>query len=1145
MPDDTPNPVRQALIWLRVTARWVKHNLGNPEIAAILRQELDLKDSEEIEDYCKDVRRTFEGLSGVDLHPDVDDLAVVTLEIRDIIAALKKLAKPGQNGWDVAFRIGCVALADLLRLDAPGVHAAAKLAMLIEDNIEVPEKIDLEPVLKIFAGELPPDIGNRFFTVLSNNLYLLAVMIDAGLKHAEAPVKFDYFHGWDPAPETDTEIADIAAQRTLTMLISNPDAPADTVRAGLSLAGVPEKHGGPGLIASIGGDYQDNIPISDGIADVSIQIGVPNIFNVFLPFGGQPFQRGGALDGFAKVEVTAKGKNNKPAFVFGEPAGTRLQIGKANVGGELARDRGAVTFGLTDGKLIITPGAGDAFLRQIISDDIEIDFKFKAKLDSQKGLVIDGGTGLKATIPVEKTVLDVLTVHYITVGLEPSATPGRIVKLEVSGAFGVKLGPFQASVERLGFLFDAGLGEGDLGFLDAGIGFKPPNGLGLLMDAGIIKGGGYLAIDHARGEYAGALELKLDLPIAKFGIKAIGVLTTKLPDGGDGWALLLMVYGEFPPIQLSWGFTLNGVGGMIGLQHGVSTVALIAGLQSGALDDVMFPENPVADAPRIINRLRTVFPITRRALTIGLFVEAGWGTPNLVTIRAGVIVQLDNVLGPGSGRLAFGRLLLLGQLLIKLPPGVPDELTVLKILVDFVGYVETNPLRIGFVAQLRDSYAGVAPLKVDFGGTLVVQAVFGERPSFVLAAGGFHPQFTDLPPGLPSPINRLSAAFPIKIIKVRVEAYFAVTPASIQAGALVQIKAEIGRVSLEAHIGFDAIVYLVPVTRFDVKIYGSAKVKYRGHTLGGIGFEFRLEGPGRWRARGFGKFSVLFWDVEVPFDESWGQNSEAPAVLENAAARLRAQLADINNWSAQLPLGSEPLVNLATITGGTSLLAHPLGTLQFTQRLLPFDLDLQKLGTAGISGAKKFTIQDCYIGLPTQTNTGRQLLQQHFAVGEFRTLSDADRLTKPGFQAFNAGAKFGSDKYVASNVPNEKTSRAAPDQGMEYETLYLEPEPETINPFNRFSRNGERSVALPMAAAKRLARQGGAAKSQLRTSERLKPANPANITVSDARLAIASVDTMAVGAVRLTGAQVTSPALAETAIGDSPAIQLVEAFELA
>ena len=59
-----------------------------------------------------------------------------------------------------------------------------------------------------------------------------------------------------------------------------------------------------------------------------------------------------------------------------------------------------------------------------------------------------------------------------------------------------------------------------MGPLNISAGFKPPNGLGLSINAGAVIGGGYLFFDFEKEEYAGALELT----IAGFiSAKAIGL----------------------------------------------------------------------------------------------------------------------------------------------------------------------------------------------------------------------------------------------------------------------------------------------------------------------------------------------------------------------------------------------------------------------------------------------------------------------------------------------------------------------------------------------------------------------------------------------------------------------------------------------
>ena len=45
------------------------------------------------------------------------------------------------------------------------------------------------------------------------------------------------------------------------------------------------------------------------------------------------------------------------------------------------------------------------------------------------------------------------------------------------------------------------------------------------------------------------------------------------------------------------------------------------------------------------------------------------------------------------------------------------------------------------------------------------------------------------------------------------------------------------------------------------KVYGSVGVKFRGHELMGVSVRLTLWGPRRWRAKGRGQFTILFWDV--------------------------------------------------------------------------------------------------------------------------------------------------------------------------------------------------------------------------------------------------------------------------------------------
>ena len=256
------------------------------------------------------------------------------------------------------------------------------------------------------------------------------------------------------------------------------------------------------------------------------------------------------------------------------------------------------------------------------------------------------------------------------------------------------------------------------------------------------------------------------------------MLTTKLPDGKPGWSLLLFLYAQIPPIPLVFGFTLVGVGGMVGLQHGMNIDALAAGMKVGAFDDLLFPKDPVADAPRILNRLRTLFPITRRALTIGPMVDIAWGTPRIVFLRLAILLHLDNVIDGGDASVSFSSVVLLGQLRVEIGKDLGAS-TPVKLIVDILGFWDADEKRYGFLARLRDSKIG----GVDIIGSLAVYGEYGEKSRFILAAGGFNPHFTDVPDAVRSMDDRLGASFKISVIKVTLTGYFAITPGTIQFGS--------------------------------------------------------------------------------------------------------------------------------------------------------------------------------------------------------------------------------------------------------------------------------------------------------------------------------------------------------------------------
>ena len=635
------------------------------------------------------------------------------------------------------------------------------------------------------------------------------------------------------------------------------------------------------------------------------------------------------------------------------------------------------------------------------------------------------------------------------------------LELEASGAISAKLGPFAMAVDRMGtrarITFDQP--DGNLGPANLAFEFKPPSGIGLSLDAGIVKGGGYLYIDPERGEYAGMLELAFG-PVS---IKAIGILTTKLPGDAKGWALLLLVFGEFQPIQLGFGFTLNGVGGIIGLQHGVSIGALQDGLRTRVLDSVLFPRDPVANAPTLISQLRIVFPIVPRALTVGPALKIGWSTPALVTLRLGLVLQFDDVLGSGPGQPSLSRIVLVGQLKVQIPP--VDELgmdspALLQLHVDIVGAYDLREQALSIDAVLRDSHVALLPIT----GSLVVRARFGADPTFLLAVGGFHPRFTDLPPGIP-PQTRVGIQLEYGIAKIRIVGYFAITSNTVQTGAEASLVAAGSGFRVTAQIGFDALFVFEPVFRFEIDFRVGATIRYKSISLASVRLDGTLTGPGRWEIRGSATIELLFFDVGIDFKVGWGDAPTLAPPSVTVGALIAEALRRPDAWTAQLPDGGAALVSLRRVASGTDVLAHPLGEVAGIQKIVPLGIRIDRVGRSRPSDGNTFTITRLEIGGDDEPVV---LRDEHFARGEFLDLTEEQKLSRPSFERFPAGVVASTPTY---EVPATQIS--------------FEPVWETF--FLGQHRPPERHTVDPRLLVK-LSAFGAVARSQLRDADKLAPA---------------------------------------------------------
>ncbi|WP_127507593.1 DUF6603 domain-containing protein [Actinoplanes solisilvae] len=698
-----------------------------------------------------------------------------------------------------------------------------------------------------------------------------------------------------------------------------------------------------------------------------------------------------------KLSITVnRNERARPFTIVGGNGLIELTADDVSIGAEL--EVGASTTGVVEVQprvfsdlsgLTLTLGqeGADGFIASLLAG-LNLTGRFDLGLEwrGDDGLVVRAAGGLETAIGMHQSLGP---ISFETLYLILRLTDDGQLTLEVSTALSGTLGPFAAAVDRIGALLtlsfsdDDGDSQARYGMLDAALAFKPPNGVGLSLDLEILRGGGYLFIDADRGEYAGAVELVFAQFLA---LSAIGLITTRMPDGGDGFSLLVIVTAEFgTPLQLGFGFTLNAVGGLVGINRSARLEELAAGVRDGSIESVMFPADVVANAPRIISDLRRFFPPEEGTFLIGLMAKLGWGAPTLVTASLGVIIEIP----PGT-------VAVLGVLKVVLPD---EDAALLVLQVNFIGAYEPDRERIWFFASLYESRI----LFITLGGEMGLLIAWGADADFVVSIGGFHPSFHPPPLPFPAPRRVNVSILDEPLARVRVEGYFAVTSNTVQFGASAEVFFGLDDFKLEGHLGFDALFRFSPFY-FTISFSASLSVKVFGVGLFSVRIRGELEGTSPWYIEGEGSISLLFWDIDVPFSHRWGEDADTIVAAVAVLPLVREEALKPQNWTALPPSGTPIPVSLRQIDAAAGIVLHPSGSLRVAQRAVPLDLHLDTVGNQPVADVDRVTI--------TVTDPALVRLDdadESFATAQFQALTDAQKLASPAFENQAAGVVMGVD----------------------------------------------------------------------------------------------------------------------------------------
>ena len=977
-------------------------------------------------------------LNGLNDDPNPGEIFDVLDKVKDLYKALQAIsvAPEGVDAQEFLSEIGLrmfeLLLADYLIVGLPGLYSIllALNVITIESLNETPtrpafvlRRFHWDEVPKILTD--PASIPTRVygwgtndldFHRISANLLGLFLALDWPAYIGRVDDKL----GQGFAETPDDIFSSTEWQLKIPVLLDNVGG--KDVEVGVALLELPpqaQKKAGLILQPLIPAEIGSSFPINDHLQlEVKAGSNVASTFGVLLRPDGIslkfPFQDGTTLQSDFGFKLHYQ--NAESTLLLGANGKSRLEVKGLTTSFNLNQQNGDVELEFEiapeDFKLIVAAGDLDGFLGQLIRSDLTVALPIVMKWSTTSGIGFAGGSGFRATIPANLR-LGPITLSQIQLALSTTQDPGKApdLILETGVALGGEIGPVDFSVDNIGMRMVTRFSDGNAGPFDVAVGFKPPTGLGIAIDAPVVSGGGFLSLDFEKGEYAGILQLTIQ---DKITVTAIGILTTRLPNGARGFSFVVIITAQgFQPIQLGLGFTLTAIGGLLGINRTCNEKFLREGIKNQTLNNLLFPHDPIRNAPQILGTLNNAFPPRAGSHVFGPVVRICWFTPPLITMDLALILEIGK----------RTRLIILGRVSAILPNEKHD---LLRLQMNAIGIIDFDQSSISVDAVLFDSrLAGKFPIT----GSMAMRLNWGSSPVFALSIGGFHPAFK--PPANFPVLQRLAISFSNSSdFKLWAECYIAITSNTLQFGAKIELFAKAGGFSIEGRVGFDVLIQFDPFM-FEAAFYASVQLKRGSHNLFKIKVEGELSGPRPLHVKGKATFEIFWCDFSVHFDRTLVSGERPPRLAPvNVTELLLAALNEKQNWSGHIPDNVRRLVTVREPSDAQQIVFHPLGTLGVKQAVTPLDLEISRFGNTTPAGDRFFKVDSF-------TVTGKEVVfdkvKDFFSPSQFLELSDEEKLSAPSFESLNAGVTAGVSGLIFSSKPDDIL-----ESKIDYETIIID-----------------------------------------------------------------------------------------------------------
>ena len=723
----------------------------------------------------------------------------------------------------------------------------------------------------------------------------------------------------------------------------------------------------------------------------------------FGPEGIQLSDPSGSL----KAEIVASRKGpakaspedqETPAYRLGTEEGTRLELGKIEIRTHLnlspSSKKADIKFKVSQSGFYLMHGDGDTFLRKVLPEKgVAVLFDLALGFSNERGFYLEGSGGGEIVIPLHQK-LGKLSLPSLQLGLRKLTSKNQwMVYASVVGR--AELGPVAVELDKVGMRLllaaPAPGTVGNLGAVEADFDFKQPNGVGIEINAKeVVTGGGHLYLDPDKGEYFGVAQLNIK---NKINVKALGIIQTRLSNGQPGFSFLLMVSAEFPAIQLGLGFSLTGVGGLVGIHRRMELEKLKEGIYNNDLDDILFPANPLQNAYGLLHKVNQFFPSAEGQYAFGLMAKLAWGPKSIITAELGLILEFPNPV----------RLALIGVLRSQITKKFRGkEFTALQLQVNFIASIDFDKQFIRLDATLFQSK--LLGLKLE--GDMALRLKYGTNPDFAVTIGGFHPRFQPPALNLPATMRRLQIVLRSGNPSITVGCYLAVTSNTIQFGVAGLFVFKKWGVSIRGELSFDALFQLSPF-RFETDLHFLLAASWKGYDFASIEVNGTFAGPSPWHIQGSLRLKAWIFSKTVSLDETWGDADETQLEGVHILPLLAEDLGQAANWE-RAPGQTRLAVTLRNpaLPGITpSLLTlHPNELLTVRQGTVPLGLRIEKFGARRPQGATKFSV---VLKNRADVEILANKVKNHFATGQFLDLSEEQRLSSQPYELFDSGVSFG------------------------------------------------------------------------------------------------------------------------------------------